>query len=84
MVDQEECVARSRIDHQGVICVFAEVGKGICYNDRGGPAVFESDSKLYLFGVHSFFIDECASGSPDGYAMVVHYRDWIFEHMNND
>ena len=57
-----------------------EGGKGSCYGDSGGPAVFYDEyNKPYQIGVVSWAGgDGCVEpGFPDVFARVTTYLDWI-------
>ncbi|KAL5292127.1 hypothetical protein ACFFRR_011126 [Megaselia abdita] len=76
---QEECVSTFgntffTDDH---ICVDTDGGtKGGCVGDSGGPLVTKCSG--FLIGIFSYYgNDGCQSDSPQGFARVANYLDWI-------
>ncbi|KAB0797012.1 hypothetical protein PPYR_11073 [Photinus pyralis] len=55
------------------ICTFAMVGQGGCQFDSGGPLVSGGGIQIGIVSMG----DPCATGMPDVFTRVSHYRDWI-------
>nr|XP_029730589.1 serine protease SP24D-like [Aedes albopictus] len=63
----------------GLLCLTSSVNNGACNGDSGGPAVYNNQ----LVGVASFRSTQgCGSLSPDGYAQVSDYVQWIESRIN--
>ncbi|XP_051170631.1 chymotrypsin-2-like [Leptopilina boulardi] len=61
----------SQIETQ--FCTFADMGKGTCHGDAGGPVVIGE----YQVGLVSSGTEECAIGIPDVNTNVFIFIDWI-------
>ncbi|KAK7123139.1 hypothetical protein R3I94_020054 [Phoxinus phoxinus] len=65
-----------------MICAGGETGRGTCYGDSGGPLQCKQDSVWILAGITNFGIP-CSTGiTPDGYARVSVFQNWILENIN--
>ncbi|XP_055526988.1 serine protease SP24D-like [Wyeomyia smithii] len=73
VVSEKVCRRETGLDQKGLICFNNEPNNGACNGDSGGPAVYDGK----LVGVANFVMDACGTSSPDGYAKVAHYVDWI-------
>lgn len=62
---------------KAILCLGHASGKSACYGDSGGPASYDGR----LVGVSNFGVDKCGSDSPNGYAKVSYYHDWIIERV---
>jgi secreted trypsin-like serine protease len=79
VVSDVECATGTGIDYEGLLCFNADTGNGACRGDSGGPAIYEDT----LVGVADFVINGCGTESPDGYAKVSFFLDWIRENTND-
>uniref|UniRef100_A0A023EPH8 Putative serine-type enodpeptidase n=1 Tax=Aedes albopictus TaxID=7160 RepID=A0A023EPH8_AEDAL len=63
----------------GLLCLSTSANNGACNGDSGGPAVYNNQ----LVGVSSFGSTKgCGSFSPDVYALVSDYVQWIESRIN--
>lgn len=83
--DQADCNTAygGAIDETMVCAGFPAGGKDSCQGDSGGPLLIELDGQWTLIGVTSFG-DGCAqAGKPGVYANVMHFHDWIYQHIDS-
>lgn len=62
---------------KAILCLGHVSGQSACYGDSGGPATYNGR----LVGVSNFGVEDCGSDSPNGYAKVSFFHDWIVEHV---
>lgn len=77
-LSKKQCRRNFGKNSKAILCLGHGSGQSACYGDSGGPATFDGR----LVGVSNFGVDKCGSDSPNGYAKVSFYRDWIVEHVN--
>ncbi|XP_051770717.1 chymotrypsin-like protease CTRL-1 [Ctenopharyngodon idella] len=65
-----------------MICARGEMGKGTCFRDSGGPLQCEQDSVWILAGVTNFGISCYNNITPDSYARVSEFQNWILKNVN--
>ncbi|ALC48825.1 maker299 [Drosophila busckii] len=73
-----DCALSTWIMNSSVLCAGRWTGNGICTGDMGGPAV--GDGRLH--GIANWVGGKCGSDSPNGYADIYYFRDWIKIHAN--
>lgn len=65
------------------ICVFGEVGEGVCYGDSGGPLVHHEHGEVRVAGIVSYG-QPCGRGYPDVFTRVYSYVHWIHKQINKE
>lgn len=78
-LSRNDCAIRTGINYQGLMCLSHSSGNGACNGDSGGSATYQNK----LVGVANFVDNGCGSNSPDGYAKVSYFNDWIQRSMES-
>lgn len=76
-LSKKQCRRKFGKNSKAILCLAHVSGQSACYGDSGGPATFNER----LVGVSNFGVDKCGSDSPNGYAKVSFYHDWIIENL---
>lgn len=75
-----ECNGVENVDtHESHLCAIPTVGQGVCSRDSGGPLVLGND----LVGVVNW-AQSCGLGTPEGYANLSYFYDWIEEKLRTE
>lgn len=77
-LSKTQCRWKFGKNSKAILCLGHSSGKSACYGDSGGPATFKGK----LVGVSNFGVESCNSDSPNGYAKVSYYHDWIVKHIS--
>uniref|UniRef100_A0A1I8Q3Z7 Peptidase S1 domain-containing protein n=1 Tax=Stomoxys calcitrans TaxID=35570 RepID=A0A1I8Q3Z7_STOCA len=72
-ISRTDCKKRLFGLPKNVICLAHPFGKGACFGDSGGPAIYKNQ----LVGVCDFVVNGCGSSNPDGYASVANHVNWL-------
>lgn len=62
---------------ESTICSSSDIGQGMCMGDSGGPLTQNGQ----VIGAVSWGVP-CARGSPDMFARISSFRDWINQHVS--
>lgn len=73
VLEAEECYKQFGFTQPSLICQKHPKGRGACFADSGGPAVYKGKQ----VGIFNFVKGGCATNSPDASAKVSFYYDWI-------
>ncbi|XP_048027529.1 uncharacterized protein LOC125255961 [Megalobrama amblycephala] len=65
-----------------MICAGGETGKGTCFGGSGGPLQCKQGSVWILAGVTNLGISCYTNNTPDSYARVSEFQNWILENVN--
>ncbi|KAL5277041.1 hypothetical protein ACFFRR_002332 [Megaselia abdita] len=77
-LSKKQCRRNFGKNSKAILCLGHASGQSACYGDSGGPATYNDR----LVGVSNFGVDKCGSESPNGYAKVFFYHDWIIEQVH--
>lgn len=65
----------AKFDSESQLCAGGETGKDTCFLDMGDPLICDG----FLYGIASYGLNECATGTPSVFTNVYHFREWIKE-----